>query len=116
MLDSHVLSFYHLFMYYIRLPYNCKPEHRPHSNYFWLLLVVTKVEILMLSAFAIVLVFTMAKICTISDDSDTSGDQEDTEYVEASQGAKASRSEHHPAVPQTSRGESVSRLGLVGNE
>lgn len=53
----------------------------------------------------------MAKICTISDESDTSGE----EHVEAQQGAKASRSPHRPSVPHTSRGESVSRLGPVGN-
>ncbi|KAI5104278.1 BCL2-antagonist of cell death b isoform 2 [Silurus meridionalis] len=50
----------------------------------------------------------MAKICTISDDSDTSGDQEDTEteYIKAEQGVKASRSEHHLSVLRaTSRGE-----------
>lgn len=55
----------------------------------------------------------MAKICTISDESDTSGDQEDTEHREADQGAEASRSDHCLSVPQTSRGESVSRPGPV---
>lgn len=68
---------------------------------------VTKAEILTLSAFTIVLVLTMAKICTISDESDTSGDQEDTKHIEASHS--------HLAVPQTSRGECVSRLGPVGS-
>ncbi|XP_058251619.1 BCL2 associated agonist of cell death b [Hemibagrus wyckioides] len=45
----------------------------------------------------------MAKICTISDESDTSGDQEDTEHIEAS------HSGHHLAVQQTSRGEQMAR-------
>lgn len=58
----------------------------------------------------------MAKICTISDnESDASGEQEDTENIEANQRAAASRSEHQLHVSQTSRGEFVSRLGLVGN-
>lgn len=58
----------------------------------------------------------MAKICTISDnESDASGDQEDTEHFDVNQEAEASCSEHHRSVPQTSRGESVSRLGPVGN-
>lgn len=69
---------------------------------------------LTLSAFTVVLALTMAKICTISDnESDASGDQEDTEHVEANQGAAASRSEHQLHVPQTSRGESLG-LGLWG--
>lgn len=76
---------------------------------------VTKVGIQTLFAFTIVLVLTMAKICTISDnESDASGDQEDTEHFDVNHGAEASRSEHHLSVPQTSRGESVSRLGPVG--
>ncbi|KAB5579340.1 hypothetical protein PHYPO_G00193940, partial [Pangasianodon hypophthalmus] len=54
-------------------------------------------------------VLTMAKICTISDESDPSGDQEDTEHLQAKQGAEASHSEHSLAVTQTSRGEVMAR-------
>lgn len=83
------------------------PEHLAHNELTNLYLSVTKAEILTLSAFTIVLVLTMAKICTISDESDTSGDQEDTEHIEASHS--------HLAVPQTSQGELVSSLGPVGS-
>ncbi|MCJ8731553.1 hypothetical protein PDJAM_G00200830 [Pangasius djambal] len=54
-------------------------------------------------------VLTMAKICTISDESDTSGDQEDTEHLQAKQGGEASHSEHYLADTQTSRGEVTAR-------
>ncbi|XP_053485082.1 BCL2 associated agonist of cell death b [Ictalurus furcatus] len=52
----------------------------------------------------------MDKICTISDnESDTSGDQEDTEHVKVNQGATVSRSEHFLRVQQPSRGELTAR-------
>ncbi|XP_060792203.1 BCL2 associated agonist of cell death b [Neoarius graeffei] len=52
----------------------------------------------------------MAKICTISDnESDASGDQEDTEHFDINHGAEASHPEHHLSVPQTSRGELTAR-------
>lgn len=57
----------------------------------------------------------MAKICTISDESDTSSENEDTEHVKDNRTAEASHSGHHLIVPQTSRGECVSRLEPVGN-
>lgn len=100
--------------YYFRLIYIRKPEHLSHNGHADLFLSLSKVEILTLTAFTIVLVLTMDKICTISDESDTSGDQEDTEHVKVNQGATVSRSEHFLRVQQPSRGESVSRLGPVG--
>lgn len=110
------MSFYHLCaFYYFRLIYIRKPEHLSHNGHADLFLSLSKVEILTLTAFTIVLVLTMDKICTISDESDTSGDQEDTEHVKVNQGATVSRSEHFLRVQQPSRGESVSRLGPVGN-
>ncbi|TSL34636.1 Bcl2-associated agonist of cell death [Bagarius yarrelli] len=42
----------------------------------------------------------MAKICTISDDSDTSGDEEVTEPQKVSQGEEASQSDLRSSVPR----------------
>lgn len=75
--------------------------------------LLLRLKFLTLSSFTIVLDLTMAKICTISDESDTSGDE--TVQVEANQGATESHSKHESSVQQTSRGEYVSRFGPVGN-
>ncbi|XP_047677903.1 BCL2 associated agonist of cell death b [Tachysurus fulvidraco] len=50
----------------------------------------------------------MAKICTISDESDTSSENEDTKE-EDNRTAEASHSGHHIIVTQTSRGEQMAR-------
>ncbi|XP_060730511.1 BCL2 associated agonist of cell death b [Tachysurus vachellii] len=51
----------------------------------------------------------MAKICTISDESDTSSENEDTERVEDNRTDEASHSAHQLIVSQTSRGEQMAR-------